>query len=80
MGATSAYKADLCSVHVPVGKRGVALAPEYMAAYEESKRAAQRNKQVRGRAGGAAQRGTGEGSCLEGAYARYRCAVVAARA
>ncbi|PSC76311.1 hypothetical protein C2E20_0676 [Micractinium conductrix] len=46
LGATSAYKADLCSVHVPVGKRGVALAPEYMAAYEESKRAAQRNKQV----------------------------------
>ena len=31
-GASSAYKADLCSGHVKVGKRGVALAPEAMAA------------------------------------------------
>lgn len=31
-GAASAYKDDLCSGHIKVGKRGVALPPEAMAA------------------------------------------------
>lgn len=45
-GASSAYKADLCSGHVKVGKRGVALAPEAMAAFHESREQARRNKEI----------------------------------
>lgn len=36
--ATSAYKSDLCSGHLKVGKRGVALPPESMAAVRGSQR------------------------------------------
>ncbi|KAL4458789.1 hypothetical protein ABPG75_013654 [Micractinium tetrahymenae] len=45
-GAASAYKTDLCGGHVKVGKRGVALPPEAMAAFQESREQARRNKEV----------------------------------
>lgn len=46
VGACSMYKEDLCAGHVKVGKRGVALPPAAMAAYEESRKQAARNKEV----------------------------------
>ncbi|KAI3436111.1 hypothetical protein D9Q98_002169 [Chlorella vulgaris] len=42
----SLYQSDLCGTHVRVGKRGVAQPKAAMAAYEESRKQAERNKAV----------------------------------
>ncbi|KAI7836641.1 hypothetical protein COHA_009526 [Chlorella ohadii] len=44
--AQSMYKSDMTAGHVRVGKRGVCLPPEAMQAYEESRKQAERNKQI----------------------------------
>lgn len=44
--AASSYKADFCSVHERVGRRGVAHSPEAVAAFQASQEQARRNKSV----------------------------------